>query len=517
MRAKSIKTSLLPRYLRVSRHKTHGIVYTPSWIVRLILSEVGYSEGALEGGWLLDPACGDGAFLEEAVRLFIQKAQEAGWPPAAISEALSERIWGIDIDEAAVEKARERLTALTQALGLPLPTWRLQKGDAIDPFWMATHRGQFRYVVGNPPYVRIQHLGEARRVHLQKHFQFCQSGSTDLYIAFFEAGLHLLEEGGWLGYITPNTYFYTKTAERFRSYLSQSGYLRKIIDFRDEQVFEKVTTYSAITILQKRPSLAEVSLAEGTLGEIRSLGHVVASALSKDGWTIAPPTILKRLEAIEKRGQPLGKIAQIHVGITTLADELYIFHRPRWQGELAQIRLRDGRCFWVEGRLLRPIVKVSILRSPDEEQDLWLLFPYEKVEGKYQLIPEAALAERFPHAYKYFLAVRERLLLRDKGKPNPYGWYAFGRHQGLDTTWGPKILVPPVVKEPRFIVWKRPEYTYYAGYGIHYEGDLEDLAAQLQSQEMAFYLRYRARCYQGGYYSMAKGFIARFGVCPTTN
>jgi hypothetical protein len=66
-------------------------------------------------------------------------------------------------------------------------------------------------------------------------------------------------------------------------------------------------------------------------------------------------------------------------------------------------------------------------------------------------------------------------------------------------------------------VWKRPEYTYYAGYGIHYEGDLEDLAAQLQSQEMAFYLRYRARCYQGGYYSMAKGFIARFGVCPTAN
>jgi len=46
---------------------------------------------------------------------------------------------------------------------------------------------------------------------------------------------------------------------------------------------------------------------------------------------------------------------------------------------------------------------------------------------------------------------------------------------------------------------------------------LEDLAAQLQSQEMAFYLRYRARCYQGGYYSMAKGFIARFGVCPTAN
>ncbi len=69
-----------------------------------------------------------------------------------------------------------------------------------------------------------------------------------------------------------------------------------------------------------------------------------------------------------------------------------------------------------------------------------------------------------------------------------------------------------MAKEPRFIVWEKPEYTYYAGYGIHYEGDLEALAAQLQTEDMALYLRYRARCYQGGYYSLAKRFIARFGV-----
>ncbi len=517
MRAKSINSSMLPLYLRMDSQKLNGVVYTPPEIVRLIFAEVGYREGVLRGGWLLDPACGEGAFLEEGVRLLLEAAQAKGWSEQMMAQALESRIWGVDIDAAALRRAKEKLDALASAYGLRDIQWNLHQADALDPFWVAQFRGRFRWVVGNPPYVRIQHLGETRRRFLQSYYQFCQKGSTDLYIAFFEAGIHLLEEDGFLGYITPNTYFYTRTAESFRKYLSKSGYLRKIIDFRDQQVFKSVTTYTAITILQKAPQPAKVVLAEGLSFQedkplIRALGEVPAKVLSPSGWTIAPPTIIQRVREIEQRGRPLGEIARIHVGITTLADDLYIFQHPRWKGGLVQIQLRDGRRFWLEAALIRPIVKVSVLKSSDEEQDRWLLFPYEQREGRYQLIPESHLKEAYPLTYQYFLAVRERLLLRDKRKPNPYGWYAYGRHQGLDSTWGKKILVPPLAREPRFIVWEKPEYTYYAGYGIHYEGDLHELASRLQSEDMALYLRYKARCYQNGYYSLAKSFIAQFGV-----
>ncbi len=517
MRAKSINSSMLPLYLRVDSQKVNGVVYTPSEIVRLILAEVGYRGEVLRGGWFLDPACGEGAFLEEGVRLLLEAAQAKGWYAQTIAQALENQIWGVDIDAAALRRAKEKLDTLASAYGLRDIRWNLHQADALDPFWVARFRGRFRWVVGNPPYVRIQHLGEARRRFLQSHYQFCQTGSTDLYIAFFEAALHLLEEGGFLGFITPNTYFYTRAAENFRTYLTKSGYLRKIIDFRDQQVFKGVTTYTAITILQKAPPPPKVVLAEGLVTQegrtsTRVLGEVSSRALPPTGWTIAPPAILRRLEEIERRGYPLGEIAKIHVGITTLADELYIFQYPQWKGNLAKIQLRDGRRFWIEAELLRPIVKVSVLKSPDEDQDRWLLFPYEQREGRYQLILEDRLKEAYPLTYQYFLAVRERLLLRDKGKPNPYGWYAYGRHQGLDNTWGKKILVPPLAREPRFIVWEKPEYTYYAGYGIHYEGDLNGLASRLQSEDMALYLRYKARCYQNGYYSLAKSFIERFGV-----
>ncbi len=517
MRAKSVNSSMLPLYLRVDSQKVNGVVYTPPEIVRLILAEVGYAEEVLGGGWFLEPACGEGAFLEEGVRLLLEAAQAKGWSEQMMAQALESQIWGVDIDAAALRRAKDKLDTLAGAYGLRGIQWNLHQADALDPFWVARFRGRFRWVVGNPPYVRIQHLGEARRRFLQSHYQFCRKGSTDLYIAFFEAGIHLLEEGGFLGYITPNTYFYTRTAESFRNYLSKSGYLRKIIDFRDQQVFKSVTTYTAITILQKSPQPVKVVLAEGLSPQegkppTRMLGEVPAKALSPSGWMIAPPFIIQRVQEIERRGRPLGEIARIHVGITTLADELYIFQHPRWKGNLVQIQLRDGRRFWLEAELIRPIVKVSVLKSSDENQDRWLLFPYEQREGRYQLIPESRLKETYPLTYQYFLAVRERLLLRDKGKPNPYGWYAYGRHQGLDSTWGKKILVPPLAREPRFIVWEKPEYTYYAGYGIHYEGDLNGLASRLQSEDMALYLRYKARCYQNGYYSLAKSFIEPFGV-----
>ncbi len=517
MRAKSVKSSLLPLYLRVDSQKLNGVVYTPPEIVRLILAEVGYREEVLKGGWFLEPACGEGAFLEEGVRLLLEAAKAERWSAQRTAQALENQIWGVDIDAAALHRAKEKLDTLASTYGLRDIQWNLHQADALDPFWVAQFRGRFRWVVGNPPYVRIQHLGEARRRLLQSHYQFCQKGSTDLYIAFFEAGIHLLEEGGFLGYITPNTYFYTKTAESFRAYLAKSGYLRKIIDFRDQQVFKGFTTYTAITILQKDPRPVKVVLAEGHSkqeGEFapRMLGEVPPNTLSPAGWTIASPAILRRLREIEQRGRPLGEVAEIHVGITTLADEIYIFQHLKWKGDRAQVQLRDGRRFWLEAELLRPIVKVSVLKSADEDQDRWLLFPYEQREGRYQLIPESRLKEAYPLTYQYFLAMRERLLLRDKGKPNPYGWYAYGRHQGLDSTWGKKILVPPLAREPRFIVWEKPEYTYYAGYGIHYEGDLHELASRLQSEDMALYLRYKARCYQNGYYSLAKSFIVRFGV-----
>ncbi len=99
-----------------------------------------------------------------------------------------------------------------------------------------------------------------------------------------------------------------------------------------------------------------------------------------------------------------------------------------------------------------------------------------------------------------------------KSKKNPVAWYAFGRSQGLDTSWGKKILVSPLSIKPNFIVWEKEDYTFYAGYCIKFDGDLHWLAEQLNSKDMEFFIKYVGRDYQNGYKSYAKSFISKFGI-----
>ncbi|MEI2761465.1 Eco57I restriction-modification methylase domain-containing protein [Methanothrix soehngenii] len=57
-------------------------------------------------------------------------------------------------------------------------------------------------VIGNPPYVRQEGLGEFKG-YFQKHYQVYQ-GTADLYAYFIERGVSLLQEGGIFSYIVAN-------------------------------------------------------------------------------------------------------------------------------------------------------------------------------------------------------------------------------------------------------------------------------------------------------------------------
>ena len=91
--------------------------------------------------------------------------------------------------------------------------------------------------------------------------------------------------------------------------------------------------------------------------------------------------------------------------------------------------------------------------------------------GKHKIISEIELKENFPFAYEYLLKSKSILDKRDNGKPNSVAWYAFGRTQGLNTTFGKKILFSPMNKEPNFILSEYEDATFYSGYCIKYEGD----------------------------------------------
>ncbi|MFN3315925.1 MAG: hypothetical protein ACK40K_03870, partial [Raineya sp.] len=122
------------------------------------------------------------------------------------------------------------------------------------------------------------------------------------------------------------------------------------------------------------------------------------------------------------------------------------------------------------------------------------------------------LKNNFPLAYNYLLSIKEELDKRDNGKPNSVAWYAFGRSQGLDTSFGKKILFSPMNNKPNFILVENEESTFYSGYCIKYQGDYDFLLEQLNSQRLADFIAVSSRDFRGGWKAYNKKALEEFTI-----
>jgi adenine-specific DNA-methyltransferase len=486
------------------KKKHYGQVYTPSFVVTKILDEVGFTSTDVLGKKVLDPACGDGRFLIEVVRRIVSIS-----PHDELEKNLS-CVYGWDIDENAVEECRGNLDRIVQPLGICVE-WNITVKNAL---YQLPHLGLlstkapefFDFIVGNPPYIRIQLLKEPERKFIQRYYEFCKTGSTDIYIAFFELAYRLLSPDGIVGFITPNTFLYTETARNFREFFARGGYIRKIFNYSDIQLFDDATTYSAITIFAKKPQKSFDYYQAVSRDEFRLRVIETKELLGQKYWQLS-------VDSFERvKGVRLGDICSIHVGIATLCDRAYIF----------PIEPIDDKTVWaytklrgkvkLEKGILKPIVKASKLKSSDDPIREYILFPYKRVDGKMKIIPEEVLARDFPLAYQYLLSVKPELDKRDNGRPNPVAWYAFGRNQSLESCFGKKIIFSPMNRKPNFVLCENEEYLVYSGYFIKYDGDLRWLLERLNSPEMEHFISVSSRNFRDGWRAYSKKVLEDFIV-----
>lgn len=486
------------------QHKEYGVVYTPQWIVDLILDNTIQEYTA--DMRVCDPACGDGAFLVRLVERICDTLADNDCRIAL------QNITGLEIDATALAQCKKRLDTTLQKKGKHLNIkWNLQCLDSTNCQSLAPYEGSFDYVIGNPPYVRIQNLGKSRRIQLQKTWRLAQHGSTDLYIAFFEIGMFLLKPHGWLGYITPNTYAKTAAGQSLRRFIVEQHGIACMVDFGAYQVFKNATTYSLITVLNKNNKLKKFALYRYTGKNIINKGMVLVSHLSaSEIWILESEQTLREIEKLRSRGRPLGELADIHVGLQTLADKIFILEVLGEQSGTLIANDFHGNQVRIESAIARPILKASVLQNGRDIKSRIIIFPYQ--DGK--LIAEQRMQEEFPLAYQYLAKHKKILLARDNGNLATNRWYAFGREFGLTTTFGDKILTSGMNKKPNFQKCPAPQYTFYAGYCIKPKAglDIDQLLTFLNSAEMDFYIRHTSRDYQNGWKSYAKSFLQDYGI-----
>jgi len=93
---------LVPEELR----KSLGEFYTPDWLVEHAISKLEYSDAKWLETRLLDPTCGSGSFLLEAIEQKRRAAQSAGWSAERTTDMLITTVWGFDLNPLAVQSSR---------------------------------------------------------------------------------------------------------------------------------------------------------------------------------------------------------------------------------------------------------------------------------------------------------------------------------------------------------------------------------------------------------------------------
>ncbi len=495
--------SLLKVY---TKEKLTGQIFTPFYIVEKMLDDINYNSADILGKTILDPACGDGRFLIKIAERIIKYSK-----PEKLQVNLS-KIYGWDTDSNAVELAKQHLNKLTNEHNIII-NWNLEVKNSlhninnnIDLFKPKIISAKFDFIVGNPPYIRIQHLDIQERKFIQKNFNFCKSGSTDIYIAFYQLALELLHEDGICAYITPNTFFNTDTAKEFRKYFENYKNLIQITNYGPIQLFNDATTYSSITIFDKKEKEEFIYQLASDKTNFKQRHISFSEIKGQKFWQLS----LKKISY--HKGKRLGDIVNIHVGITTLADKIYMMPFVNKDDDYIYLQSKIVGVIKLEKGILKPIIKVSRLKTADEPIKEYVIFPYQKTNGTNSIIPEKELEETFPNAYKYLLSVKDILDKRDNGKPNTIAWYAYGRTQSLNTSFSEKILFSPMNKKPNFIYHRNPDATFYSGYCIKYKGDNKELLEQLNSQRMEDYIQVSARDFRGGWKAYNKKIVQEFRI-----
>lgn len=231
---------------------------------------------------IVDPACGSGAFLITAFeylsnyndyldnKIFDLTGVKDLFSDTT-KEILQNNIFGVDLNKESVEITKLSLWLKTADKNKTLASLEnnIKCGNSLidDPeiagemafdwekeFPEIFANGGFDIVVGNPPYVSTKQIPTNDRNYYWNKYKEILFSEMDLYEIFIYKSVNeLLKNKGYLGFITPDSYFTNTSFELLRKYLLEKTKITEIIDFPYRfYPFEEVNTETAIIILNKK-------------------------------------------------------------------------------------------------------------------------------------------------------------------------------------------------------------------------------------------------------------------------
>ncbi len=216
---------------RVQQSKTTGTYFTPIKIAELMASLLILGEGRR----IVDPACGTGILLVPYLHRFPpeKRVQElknvCGWDINPLNVVIARVNLLLEVLESRNAKYIKDLNDIAQI-------WALLKENITtrDALQLKSLPHGFDAAIINPPYLRIEMLknqkealGEFDLIHRR----------LDSYLLFLELCLHLINEAGEVVAIVPDKVLTESNGKLLRQKILDENLLRKLIDCRNEEIF----------------------------------------------------------------------------------------------------------------------------------------------------------------------------------------------------------------------------------------------------------------------------------------
>ncbi|GHC35691.1 type II DNA modification methyltransferase [Streptomyces cinnamoneus] len=327
----------------------HGEVFTRAWVVELILDLLGYTpDKDLCDLRLTEPACGGGAFLGVVASRISASCRLHGRP---VTDAI-DAVRAFDLLDHNVELSRGLVRQTLQDEG-----WKQKDVKRVAAAWVrqgdyllqADEEHRADYVVGNPPYIRLEDVPDAR---MAAYRDSCATmgGRADIYVGFYEVALRSLTPGGKLGFICADRWMRNQYGRRLRRMVTSDFSMDLALVMHEVDAFdEQVSAYPAITVISnRRQGVAVAADTTRSFGAEQARDFAawyaadgpasVATAAyqaarmphwfpEEDSWPAASPARLAVLEELTERFRPLedaGTGTRVGIGIATGADKVFL-------------------------------------------------------------------------------------------------------------------------------------------------------------------------------------------------
>ncbi|WQS61430.1 class I SAM-dependent DNA methyltransferase [Helicobacter pylori] len=328
----------------------------------------------------------------------------------------------------------------------------------------------FDCIIGNPPYIRQEHIKDLKPL-LEKQYQDFYNSSSDIYTYFFALAFNLLKEKGFNAFITSNKYARAKYGAKLRELLLKKTTLVSYMELNALKVFESAAVDTSIIHFIKQAPLKEsvFKYYEPTPNDKNDLKNTPSllmrqNALQTESFIFANNKLLDLRGKMENSGTPLKDWGiQIYRGILTGCNEAFIIPTEKRDEILKNCddAQKDEKGMSERERtieLIKPILRgKDIKRYSYEWADLWVINTHNGYTSAFKSKIPPIDIEKYPATKAHLDSYWDTIATRSDQGDTPYHLRNCAYLEDFEKE---KIVYPCIMaKEPCFVYEEKGFYA----------------------------------------------------------